>query len=93
MNNHLRKVYLFLIVNIFFLWECTGKSPGDEDKAPDKVEIPFVLENGRIVIEADINGTTGRFIFDTGTTESYGDINPRGLGIQAYGITLYKGRK
>jgi hypothetical protein len=34
------------------------------------LKIPFVLENGRIVVEADVNGTTGRFIWDSGSNVS-----------------------
>jgi hypothetical protein len=45
------------------------------------------------VIECNINGTDGRFVFDTGTTESYGDVDAKGLGIQGYGLTLHNGKR
>lgn len=31
-----------------------------------RVEVPYVEENGKLVVEAEINGCTGRFIIDTG---------------------------
>jgi hypothetical protein len=36
----------------------------------DAIRIPFVLENERIVVEADVNGTAGRFIWDSGASAS-----------------------
>jgi hypothetical protein len=37
----------------------------------DALKIPFALENGKIVVEADVNGTAGRFIWDSGSNISW----------------------
>jgi hypothetical protein len=63
-----------------------------EQGAPDYVEIPFKLEDNRVIIDATANGKKGRFIFDTGSTESYADINTINLLPRAFTKTKYKGR-
>ncbi|MDR0558040.1 MAG: hypothetical protein LBG43_09315 [Treponema sp.] len=37
--------------------------------------IPFSLENGRIILEAEINGAKGRFMWDSGAYGSFANIN------------------
>jgi hypothetical protein len=63
-----------------------------KESTSEKVEIPFILENDRIVIDAIINGKKGRFTFDTGATESYLDINVRNLLFTSYTTTMYNGK-
>jgi hypothetical protein len=59
---------------------------------PDYAEIPFTLENNRIIVEAVANGKKGRFVFDTGTTESYLNIKTANLSRCGFTITPYKGQ-
>jgi hypothetical protein len=82
-------LFFFVIVSIFTilsLFSCT------ERNIPDNIEIPFVIENNRIVIEAIINGKKGRFCFDTGSTESYLDISSKNLLSTSYTTTIYQGK-
>jgi hypothetical protein len=51
------------------------------------------LENNRIVVEATANGKKGRFVFDTGSTESYIKIETINLQQDGLGITSYKGEQ
>lgn len=47
------------------------------------LKIPFVLENGKIVVEAEVNGTAGRFIWDSGADVSL--VNCRFDNLQKLG--------
>ncbi|MDR1218812.1 MAG: hypothetical protein LBK73_04295, partial [Treponema sp.] len=47
------------------------------------LRIPFALENERIVVEADVNGTAGRFIWDSGSNISW--VNCRFDNLQYIG--------
>jgi hypothetical protein len=78
-------VYPLAFISLFF--SC------NEQSTLDYTEIPFKLENGRVIVEATVNGKKGRFIFDTGATGSYLDIKAIGLLPRAYTITRYKGRR
>lgn len=56
-----------------------------QEKPEKDVEIPFVLSpNGHIIIDAEINGVKGKFVFDTGAginlmTQKFADTITRGL--------------
>jgi hypothetical protein len=65
----------------------------NERNTSNYVEIPFVFEDKRIIVESIINGKKGRFIFDTGTTESYIDIKTINLSRAGYCITPYNGQQ
>jgi hypothetical protein len=60
---------------------------------PVYVEIPFRLENNRIIVDAIVNGRKGKFIFDTGSTESY--VNTRTINLlpRAFTLTPYNGKR
>jgi hypothetical protein len=47
------RITLFLFIFAFF--SCDGRK-----------EIPFELANNRIILNANVNGTSGRFMWDTG---------------------------
>ncbi|MDR2602279.1 MAG: hypothetical protein LBC53_07500 [Spirochaetaceae bacterium] len=79
-------VILLFLIAVFLCFSC------EVEERPDCVEIPFVVENGRLALEANVNGKKGRFIFDTGSTESYLDVNVRNLWLQGFTKTIYKGR-
>jgi hypothetical protein len=64
-----------------------------KQNSPEYAEIPFKLENDRVVVDATVNGKKGRYIFDTGSTESYADINTINLLPRAFTKTQYKGRQ
>lgn len=49
-------------------------------------------KNGRIIIDATINQRKGKFVFDTGSTESYLDIKVNNLRRAGYTITQYEGQ-
>jgi hypothetical protein len=57
----------------------------------DTVEIPFSMENKRIVLDATVNGKKSRFLFDTGATISAVDVNVKNLWYHGY--VLEKGNK
>jgi hypothetical protein len=76
-----------LIIFISLLCSC------QEQNILDYAEIPFNLENDRIVLEATVNGKKGRFVFDTGTTESYVDTATINLLPRAFTKTPYNGKK
>ncbi|MDR0760718.1 MAG: hypothetical protein LBF74_11530, partial [Treponema sp.] len=80
---------LFYSVTAVFLTCCSAGELG----GPDYAEIPFTIENKRIVVEAVANGKKGRFVFDTGTTESYLDIFVMNLVTERYTIIPYKGEQ
>jgi tetratricopeptide (TPR) repeat protein len=51
------------------------KGKGEYDnrkKIQNYAEMPFILKNKRIGVEATVNGKKGEFVFDTGSTESIG---------------------
>jgi hypothetical protein len=62
------------------------------NNTPRTIEIPFTLKNDRILLDAGINGKKGRFVFDTGTTESYFDIDTANLLPVSYTKIVYEGR-
>jgi hypothetical protein len=74
-------IFLFLTCTLFLSCER------------NKVEIPFVLKNSRIGVEATVNGKKGMFLFDTGSTESYLDIEATNLSQYGHTITPYKGQQ
>lgn len=74
---------LFFLFVIYLFFSCT------KYEKKDMVEIPIMLENGRVVIEADVHGKKGRFVFDTGTTESYVDVSAKNLFPSGYCWTQY----
>jgi hypothetical protein len=80
-------VYINICILFIIVLLSCAKTNG-----PDKVEIPFVIENNRIVICATINGKTGKFTFDTGATESYLNISTKNLLPTAYTTTQYNGK-
>jgi hypothetical protein len=86
------KNYTFFFFMMVFIFAVLSLPACTENNMPDSVEIPFVLENNRIVLEAAINGKNGRFSFDTGSTESYLDISPKNLLSTSYTTTIYQGR-
>jgi hypothetical protein len=51
------------------------------------------LENNRIIVDATVNNKKGRFVFDTGTTESYLDIKATNLSRYGYTSTPYMGQQ
>jgi hypothetical protein len=67
-------------------------SCNNNDK-PDLFVIPFSLENGRIIMEATINGQNTKFMFDTGSIHSFLGINARGLLPIAYTKQVYNGKQ
>jgi hypothetical protein len=64
-----------------------------QEKENETKIIPFTLENNRIIIEAIVNKKQGRFVFDTGSTESYLNIPTYNLLPIGYTKTQYKGKK
>jgi predicted aspartyl protease len=60
-----------LIVSVLFLTSCQQQiiglfKKGEYEKQEDIVEVPFIIENGLIIIPVDIEGETYRFLLDTG---------------------------
>jgi hypothetical protein len=80
-------IVLLLIINVIF-----ASVSCNIDNTINSIEIPFILEKNRIVLEASVNGKTGKFIFDTGSTESYLDVSVKNLWIHWYGKTPYNGK-
>ncbi|GMO33525.1 MAG: hypothetical protein Ta2F_09380 [Termitinemataceae bacterium] len=72
----LRILFLFTLVIIFISCE--------KIQIQEKVEIPFKLENNRMILDATVNGKTGRFLFDTGATISVIDVNTKNLRYHGY---------
>ncbi|GHU42920.1 hypothetical protein FACS1894190_12810 [Spirochaetia bacterium] len=72
------KKYLPTLVISICLFSCT------KTNSPDKIEIPFSLENNRIILDATANGRTGRFVFDTGGTASVIELNTKNLQYHGY---------
>ena len=81
-------IFLFTLLVI----SCFPGSNKDQSSI-EYLEIPFELINHRIIVEAIINGKKGRFVFDTGSTESYLDIKVNNLRRAGFTITPYKDRK
>jgi hypothetical protein len=55
-----------LIVSVLFLTSCQQQiiglfKKGEYEKQEDIVEVPFIIENGLIIIPVDIEGETYRF--------------------------------
>jgi hypothetical protein len=63
-NKHCRWKLVCAAFLLLVFFSCS------EENIPDKVEIPFTLENNRFIIEATVNGKEGKFLFDTGSTIS-----------------------
>jgi hypothetical protein len=49
--------------------------------SPEIKEIPFTLKGGRIILDANINGTQGKFMWDTGATWTKADIRVNNLSV------------
>ncbi len=45
----------------------------------NEINIPFALEENRIILEAVVNGQKGRFVFDTGIMNSLINVSTRNL--------------
>jgi hypothetical protein len=72
-------IFLFLTV-FMLLFSCDGRK-----------EIPFELtEGGRIVVQAEINGTSGRFFWDTGTAISAVNCNLDNLEFSRIGVANWE---
>jgi hypothetical protein len=84
-SNYYFRILLCILFSLMLFSCATNNTAGI-------VEIPFTLKNNRILLEAIINGKRGRFIFDTGTTESYFDIDAANLLPVSYTRTSYEGR-
>jgi hypothetical protein len=78
-------MFIFISCSVLF-------SKKENISDPNYVEIPFVLRNKRITVEAIVNGKRGRFVFDTGSTESYASVKTMNLSRYGHTITLYKGK-
>ncbi len=78
-NKNKAALFLFLLA----LSSCSSK----------KIEIPFIIENKRIVVEATIDQQAKRFVFDTGATESYLDISVENLKPEGITITKVNGEQ
>jgi hypothetical protein len=78
MKNRTSAAALFLCV-LF----CSCCTPATVAKT-DTIEIPFTLRNNRIILRAEINGTRGNFIWDTGSPISVVNIRTDNL---AYLVT------
>lgn len=69
-NLILMKYFTCLLLCISFLSSCINFSKFERGYLiPSKnepVEIPFELEKGLIILKADVNGVSGRFLFDNG---------------------------
>jgi len=72
----LRLSFFIFIIPVFF--SCAT------NKIRTAIEIPFSLINDRIIVDAVVNGRSGSFVFDTGTTESYFDVDANNLLPVAY---------
>jgi hypothetical protein len=66
-------IFSIKILFSFFLPICNLSSCINSNST-DIIEIPFNLIDRRIVIDATINGARGKFVFDTGVTESHVNI-------------------
>ncbi|MDR0877679.1 MAG: hypothetical protein LBN21_06475 [Treponema sp.] len=63
-----------------------------KENTPDTVEIPFTLEKDYLLIEATVNGTKGKFLFDTGSNSScFGNV--KNLYPVGFSNTQWVGRK
>jgi hypothetical protein len=78
--------FLLFFVIIFF------SSCARED-IPERIEIPFVLENDRMILNATVNGVKGRYIFDTGGTISLVPLNVDNLRRRGFAWRYNKGEK
>jgi hypothetical protein len=58
-----RAMFFFSIIIVSVLLSCNNN-------LASPIEIPFALENRRIVLSANVNGTKGRFLWDTGASVS-----------------------
>ncbi|GMO42185.1 MAG: hypothetical protein Ta2F_18200 [Termitinemataceae bacterium] len=81
----LKKHLLFISV-ILCLISCV------ETNNSAKVEIPFSLENERMILDATVNGKTGRFLFDTGATISEFKTNKIKIWTGRYVNEKHKGK-
>jgi hypothetical protein len=73
-------IALFLFISVLIVVPSCVK-----EDIPERIEIPFVIENDWIIVNATVNGVEGRYIFDTGSAISIvADINVRNLWPQGY---------
>jgi hypothetical protein len=68
-------VKLSLFILVLSLFSCAEEKP----PAPDTAEIPFVIQGGTMLVYATMYGRSGLYVFDTGASASYLDIDPKGL--------------
>jgi len=62
-------VVCFLLFAFVLLHSCVGNANKEKENTMDSTDglvIPFVIENRRMMVEATINGKSGKFEFDTG---------------------------
>ncbi|MDR0558303.1 MAG: hypothetical protein LBG43_10670 [Treponema sp.] len=71
MKRTVLKVSLFIFA--LPLFSCA------EEASPGAAEIPFVIKGGRMLLYATVYGRSGLYVFDTGATASYLDVDPKGL--------------
>ena len=68
----MRKIFLAktscLLCLVALLPSCAGNN--DAAESADGLVIPFVIEDGFMIMEATINGKAGRFVFDSGANVS-----------------------
>jgi hypothetical protein len=64
----------FLLVGIIMPLGVMSFSCGHVKGESMERAIPFSLENGRIIVEAEINGTKGLFMWDSGARGSFANI-------------------
>ena len=66
------KVHFQIVLSVLLLHGCLTNSDKGTllVQSQSTVEIPFDLESGLIILEARINGTKGRFLFDNGFSQS-----------------------
>ncbi|MDR1221247.1 MAG: hypothetical protein LBK73_16835 [Treponema sp.] len=83
------RVKLSLFILVLPLFSCAEEKP----PAPDMVEIPFVIQGGKMLVYATVYGRSGLYIFDTGASASYLDIDPKGLFPSRLGGFLDNGKR
>ncbi|MDR2659827.1 MAG: hypothetical protein LBC27_07570 [Spirochaetaceae bacterium] len=81
-----RYIFLLLFMSLVLFISCEKQNKNIH------IEIPFSLENNTIVIEAEVEGKKGRYIFDTGATISYIDIGKENVWYRNYIYGIYEGK-
>jgi hypothetical protein len=74
----MKKIRTVILYFLFVLVLIIPVSCARED-IPERIEIPFTLENDRLILDATVNGLKGRFLFDTGGTISLVPVNVENL--------------